>query len=279
MGLFDKFKTKLGGKNYLNGFSCPLCGDRVYKTGIEQYSCESCGNLTGDAYYLALRYDLQQQRIDDYSIDVYIKRMKDNKQKECDQKEFLDNYRKNLEEEAILHGDTRSISKYHWLDYVDTIVLGFYNTKSISKYRFPNGRFLLTMYPKDTDPKEFYRFFVSNKAGDNIGECDVYVSIDITGKEFYVDKDKTTKDALYIVARDVKAEVNQKGLHYLVKDNPHLYATKYGDIYDALNHFADEALARFRQEIIDEIYKGLKSAKRNYYGFDDITFSKIYFEQ
>ena len=44
MGLFDKVKAKMGVKDWLQGFECPRCGGRVYKTSYEKYSCESCGN-------------------------------------------------------------------------------------------------------------------------------------------------------------------------------------------------------------------------------------------
>ena len=44
MGLFDKVKAKMGVKDWLQGFECPRCGERVYKTSYEKYSCESCGN-------------------------------------------------------------------------------------------------------------------------------------------------------------------------------------------------------------------------------------------
>ena len=82
MGLFDKVKAKMGVKDWLQGFECPRCGERVYKTSYEKYSCESCGELTGDAYYRALRYDLMQQDWNDYKIDAYINMRKRDEEKE-----------------------------------------------------------------------------------------------------------------------------------------------------------------------------------------------------
>ena len=35
MGFFDKLKTAVKGKDWLNNFSCPRCGSRVYKTGFK----------------------------------------------------------------------------------------------------------------------------------------------------------------------------------------------------------------------------------------------------
>lgn len=154
-----------------------------------------------------------------------------------------------------------------------------YTTSNRLRQRDSKGRVILEIYPKENDPKEAYRFYVGNKSGDNIGEGDVFLSIYITAKEFFVDKKKTTKDKLYIIAKDVKAEVHQTGLSYIAQDNPHLYKTKYGGIYETLDYFADKALERFRQEVIDIVYKYLRGAKHNYYGFDDITFNEIYFEQ
>ena len=280
MGLFDKVKAKMGVKDWLQGFECPRCGGRVYKTSYEKYSCESCGELTGDAYYRALRYDLMQQDWDDYKIDTYINMRKRDEEKEKNDKIVSENYQKRLEEEARMKGDTRRISKYDWLNYTKRIILGRYTTDDYTIHRDRNGHALLAIYPRDTDSKNDYHFIVYNRLGDDIGEGDVYLVIYITAKEFLIDDKKTTKDSLYIILKDIKANVHQSGLHYLAEDHPENFNTSYGlGIYETLNYFADEALKRFRQEVIDAVYNGLASVKRTDYGFDDVTFSNIYFEQ
>lgn len=275
MGLFDKVKDKLKGKNWLEGYSCPMCGSRVYKTGCEEYSCECCGNLTGDAYYGALRCDWEQQGLDDYRINALIEMYKRDKE----QKIQAENNRIAREKEAKAKGDTRTVSKYDWLDYTENIIIGLYSTKATRTNKDSKGYALLRIYSKETDPQDNFRFYVRNVDGDDIGECWVYLTIYIEAKNFFVDKEKTTKDALYIIINDIHAKVNYTGLHYLVQDNPHLFDTEYGSISETFKYFSDWALKKFRQEVIDEVYKQLRSAKRNCYGFDDITYSNIYFEQ
>ena len=102
MGLFGKIKQGVTGKEYIDNFSCPRCGGRVYVKKYLYY-CDSCGMLSAEeskkasrAYYS--KYDTPET--------IALMQRKDELEEERRQ-------------EALACGDTRKVNGDDYFDYVD----------------------------------------------------------------------------------------------------------------------------------------------------------------
>lgn len=290
MGLFGKAKDIMTGKKWLHGFKCPNCGSNVYKEIGPIYICEECGKLTGDAFYCAYEHQLKEEG---YSSEL-AKDLANNRKKK-DQKEIEQKKRAEiLEAEARSRGDNRKASNYEWQEYTEKILIGEWNTKD--RYdRNKNGDFIIDFFSKDNDKENKYEFYVymkdsvNRKYGFNVdgnyyygehdrdGEGLAYFEVWLYAKDVYVDWNKTTKNALYIIIRKLKVNVDMSLSHYVV-EKPYNYCTKYGSIEETQDALSDWALKKLEQKIRDRVTSYLRGAKRNYFGFDDVMYSNIYFE-
>lgn len=186
-----------------------------------------------------------------------------------------------LEEEARRVGDPRPVSKYDWISYTEKITLGLYSTNQTliitSDQKDKNGCYILARYysdenaTKDYDKYGFPVYF-ANEPYENPVQINVVICI--SAREFILDRKRTTKDDLYIIVRDFHCQAQYDFLGSL----PKYPKTPYGSIDDALNHYQDLGRRRFFTEVLNSISKEVRSTKRNYFGFDDVNFERVFFD-
>lgn len=254
MGLFGKIKQGVTGKEYIDNFSCPRCGGRVYEKKYLYY-CDSCGMLSAEeskkasrAYYS--KYDTPET--------IALMQRKDELEEERRQ-------------EALACGDTRKVNGDDYFDYVDD----WLNKYFCSPFSHANEGY--SGYKMGhLDPEEEKRFGTIQllkvdkfDGSRKIDEVRIYVIY----KSIGVDKSQSNNERLVINFKDFRTIA----LDWNSSRNKG-YTTAYGSVDDAYNYLEQQYYEAFEKHMYEIIKEDLYIYQCNYFGFDDITLDEIYFQ-
>ena len=309
MGLFNKVKESLGGKDWVKGYCCsscpnaPFCDGRIYRKGYDEFYCDFLGRkLEGEAHWNAYDAISKQEYIhsgysEEYAQEL-IERDRARRAKEEQEKAAKKRLQEELREEARARGETREFSNYDPKEFTEKILIGQWCTKDdYSRKRDQNGRVLLAFYHMDDDKEhaDEYTFYSHMKdsvdrhygfkvGGDYIygeankwGQGCCFANVTVLAEQFVVDWQRTSKDTLVLVAKNLATRVQIQWPRGVL-DHPEYFYTKYGSVKETEQHYRDWAIEKFEYQVEEQVRRDLASHKRRYYGMDDFTYENIYID-